>query len=244
MLISRTDRGYSRSSRVRNLSIIFAVLIVLFFLLRSIMQPVLLGGASWISNIFTNKTIEKLQLENDELKNKLSLIESLSINTSSTEELLKIGITDFVRASVIIKKMNSVYGSVYINKGSLDGIQVDNIVFASGLHPVGSVAGVDEKFSRIELFTASNKKLGGLLRYSSSSEEVIELQGDGAYGFVATVPSNSSIKNGDNIYFNQDPDFVIGQVVAIGLNENENNKIVRIKSFYSVAGTASLYIQK
>lgn len=244
MLISRTDRGYSRSSRVRTLSIFFIVLIVLFFALRSFVQPLLLGTVSWVSNIFTNKTVTALQLENEELKNKLFLLQSQSANASSTEEMLKMGVADFIRASVIIKRMNSVYGSLYINKGSADGIQVDNVVFAAGLHPVGSVVGVDQKFSRIELFTASNKKTGGVLRYSSSSEEVIELQGDGAYGFVATVPSNSNVQNGDNVYFNQDPDFVLGEVVYVGLNENENNKIVRVKSFYSVTGTAFLYIQK
>lgn len=244
MLISRTDRGYSRSSRTRVLSIIFIVLIVLFFALRSFVQPLLLSTVSWVSGIFTSKTLTSLQLENEELKNKLFLLQSQSMNASNTEEMLKIGVADFIRASVIIKRMNSVYGSLYINKGSADGVQVDSIVFAAGLHPVGSVVGVDQKFSRVELFTASSKKIGGILRYSSSSEEVIELQGDGAYGFVATVPSNSGIKNGDYVYFNQDPDFVLGEVVYVGLNENENNKIVRVKSFYSVTGTAFLYIQK
>lgn len=244
MLISRTDRGYARSSNGRRLSIIFIVLLVLFFVLKPLLQPVLLSLVSSVSGIFSSKTVAALEIENENLKNQLAIFEKDFANASSTEELLKIGATDFIRASIIVKNMNNVYGSMYIGVGTRDGVSVDTVVFVSGLHPIGRVVGVSEKFSRIELFTGSDKKLGGILRYASSSEEVLELQGDGAYGFVSMVPANSSIQNGDKIYFSEDPEFVIGQVLSVDINENENNKIVRVKSFYSTSGTASVYIQR
>lgn len=244
MLISRTDRGYSQSSRVRTLVISFVVLIILFFILKPFIQSPLLGAAGWVKDIFADKTVETLRLENEDLKNQIGILKIGIATASSAEDMINMGVTDFIKASVVVKSMSSVYGNVYINQGKDSGVNIDALVFAPGLFPIGKVVGTDNKFARIELLTASGKKVGGLVKLASSSEEVIELEGDGSYGFVATIPFNSKIKNGDNIYMSESPDFVMGTVVDVILNENENNKIVRVRGYYSTLGTGTVFVQK
>jgi hypothetical protein len=103
---------------------------------------------------------------------------------------------------------------------------------------------VDDSVSRINLLTRSDSKLGAVVRYASNTEEVIELNGDGAYGFYATVPMSSKIENNQDLFFAENPDFKLGVVVGVVNNENENQKIIRVKSFYSSSGVSTVFIQK
>lgn len=244
MLISRTDRGFRSSGKKKNIFIAFVVFLILFFVLKPLVQKPLLHSFEYLGSLFINSKLETLQNENAELKNKLSILEVNISNASSSDYMFKMGMTDFVRGALIVSDMSNVYDTVYVNRGSVDGVTDGVVVFTAGLHPIGKVVSVDDSVSRINLLTRSDSKLGAVVRYASNTEEVIELNGDGAYGFYATVPMSSKIENNQDVFFAENPDFKLGVVVGVVNNENENQKIIRVKSFYSSSGVSTVFIQK
>lgn len=244
MLISRTDRNFRENSILKKLVISFFVFVILFFILRPFLQAPLLNTFEYISNFLNNSRISELEKENSDLKIKLAQAEIIIKDSSSSELLVKMGMTDFVEASVIVRSFLSVYDTLFLNKGSVDGVSDGALVFTAGLHPVATVKEIDKSFSRIDLFTKSGNKISGVVKSASSSEEVLELTGDGAYGFVSTVPLSSNIEEGQKVYFGENTDFVVADVVSVFKNENENNKIVRLRGYFSPSGVSSVYIQK
>lgn len=242
MLISPIGKYSQKGSKFKWIIISFAVFMLVFFLLRSFIQPMFLGVASKFQDLFSNES--SISLDNQKLKNRVVELENIIKSYNDANLLLTQGATDFIHGSIIIRDVGRIYDTIYINKGSNDSISVGSTVFVSGLRPIGKIIETQDKFSHIELFTKENLKTSGVLKSASSTEEMLELVGDGAYGFMASVPAVSKLSLGDNVYFAENPDFVIGIVSQIVNNEQENNKIVRVTGFYSSHGSVSVFIQK
>jgi len=100
-----------------------------------------------------NVAFEQLKLENDRLRDLLTLAETLPFQT--------------VAARVIGRTPDYLAKVIYINRGSSDGIRLDNPVI-SGSGVVGRVAGVARRESQIQLITNGDASSGAMVERTRS----------------------------------------------------------------------------
>lgn len=95
-------------------------------------------SAGFVSAGSYKKQVQELQNELDEYKKKLVDYENLKYKLSAYENFLEVKEThqdfSFVPASVILRDASDVYGSITLNRGSDDGVKInDPVIYGSSL---------------------------------------------------------------------------------------------------------------
>lgn len=200
-----------------------------------------------------NETIF-LQDKNIKLQNELENLKLSVSNSVLTEEFVKSGEADIVKANRITPKASFIYNNILLNKGFKDGVKDGNLVFVSGLLPIGKIKEVFSDSSNLELFSAKNNKLECYVHLNrdsvgengatSNDTLNIEVYADGAYNFVTEIPDSAALSLGDKVYLREFSNYYIGTIKSIEYKDSEKINIIYIKSNLDPNKNYDFYIKK
>jgi rod shape-determining protein MreC len=146
-------------------------------------QETLQGGASQVSSVFsTIAEVERLRRVNADLEQRVQaleaenrLLESIRIENERLSELLDVQSSlmhETVAAEVISRHGTMNERVLSLDRGSDDGIEVDDAVLARGGALVGQVIDVGRNFSRVMLLNDTRFVVVGLVEDSRATGEV------------------------------------------------------------------------
>ncbi len=227
-----------RSKRNKYYKIALGVVVLLFLLYFKL---VIFNGFSYGSSIvfrpvltFGNSLGEKLKnvrsffdsknsllLENENLKSKLNENNAISLNynsilaeNASLKEILgrKSEHTPMTLAAILAKPNQSLYDTLVIDAGSGQGLRKGDQVFALGNVPIGRVAEVYPKTSKVILFSNSGEKTQVII---SGKNVFMELTGRGGGNFEMILPRDFVVQKGDEVVLPGITPYVVGIVETI-----------------------------
>lgn len=151
--------------------IYITILIVLLFVINYFFLPMYKGYFSdAVGNLYNKVFINEnkytqLQIENEDLKNKLSQINILLSSKNIDDEMLVSGEVETIKARALLlsDKTDLIYSDILLNKGSLDGVNMDALVFVGGLTPVGYIKSVNVNTSILNLYSFDNQSVDAIV---------------------------------------------------------------------------------
>lgn len=203
---------------------------------------------NWLDNqFFLNKKLEVLSAENLRLNLENQILKVYEKENVRYREFLNFKKREsqrFVGADVISKGISSNMSSILINRGSNDGIVINDPVLSSrGV--VGKIIAVSKSSSEVQLISDVNFRLSvkiapdeveGILRWIS--DDICE---------IAELKKISDIEIGDivltsslSIYF--PPNLPLGSVVSIFEKSDSSNKLVKMKLFSDLSNINQLFV--
>jgi cell shape-determining protein MreC len=213
--IKHTRHDLFGGKSTKTLLIFLLILVFIFGIFQSthslivnIFSPFLKGGDYFYKNIsqilesFSSKN--KLVEENKNLSNqiendRIGLIdyESIKSENESLRETLKLKPAgNFITAAIIAKSPQIPLDSLFLNKGSNDGLSNGDLVLASDRILIGKIV----KISKNQAIVALNSFAGVVsYGYVARTSEPMEINGSGGSGIETKVPIDFDIEVGDKI---------------------------------------------
>lgn len=216
-LLKNNYKSRNRNSRLK-IILIIAIIIILFFISRA----GLLGGTVniiavplWkVSNYTSDKfsdmfsairSKKSLILEVKSLKEELGMASAnlliQKVYQKENEDLKALlgrdnDKTKNILSAVLVRPGMSPFDIMVIDIGKSSGVKVGDKVLYNGSLVIGTVAEVDSKSSKVKLFSSPGEKHIALIGPKSTQ---VEVEGFGAGSFVAKLPRDVEIKEGDEV---------------------------------------------
>lgn len=210
----QTDRRKNKFlGRDRVIGVIFGILLIL---LGSLFSDSLVSGIVWVKNIFNfhksvpvyfeenqspdylNGKITALRSENEGLKNFLNANDGLNVKRPKGSLF-----------SVAQRPPFSPYDSIVVNGGSDNGIQIDDLAFASKDVLIGYVTAVLPHSSIVTLYSSSGQRQEVFV---GTSSDAVASEGRGGGNFYIKVPSETKIAVGDPVIWPSMQNILLGTV--------------------------------
>ena len=259
-----SDRGRRSVQRGRNILIVTAVVLLLFFalLLRfsffsSVLQTV--GRPIWESQIVSSGIIGDIKgffssrasliSENNSLKNQLNDLsarvavnDSLFSENESLKELLgRTNKKNLLLATVIERPNQSPYDTMVVDVGSVNGVTVGEQVFADSSLPIGTVTDVYGGSARVILYSSSGQKVSVLLGAKNVKAEAV---GQGGGNFTIKIPRGVVVAEGDRIIAPSITTAFFGTVSHIDLAPNDSFQTIYFNSSVNLNELRFVYLIK
>lgn len=235
--------NYRQTDRRRNkffgadrlIGIIFGIVLIL---LGSLFSDSLVSGVFWVKNIFNfNKPAPQYSEENQSLEYLNSKIIALESENESLKNFLNAN--DGVNVarpngslfSVAMRPPFSPYDSIVVNGGSENGIQVDDLVFASKDVLIGYVTEVFKNTSIVTLYSSSGQRQEV---YIGTSSESVASEGRGGGNFYIKVPSEKKINIGDPVIWPSMQNILLGTVNKVDADPGDAFSYVLFKSLIPI----------
>ncbi|MEI6490349.1 MAG: rod shape-determining protein MreC [bacterium] len=210
----QTDRRKNKFlGRDRILGVVIGVILIV---LGSLFSEKMVSGIVWVKNIFNfNKSEPQYAEENQDPQYLNAKIASLESENEGLKNFL--GANDGVNVkrpkgslfSVAQRPPFSPFDTIVVNGGSDNGIQVDDLAFASADVLVGYVTAVFPSTSIVTLYSSSGQRQEV---YAGTSSEAVASEGRGGGNFYIKVPSETKITVGDPIIWPSMQNILIGVV--------------------------------
>ena len=157
--------------------------------------------------------------ENESLKQELAIERARGLGYSSVleentklKEILgrKNESAKLTLATILSKPNQSPYDTLIIDRGEQSGLIAGNMVFALGNVPIGRVAEVYEKSSKVLLFSSAGEKTQGIINDVS-----MEVVGRGGGNFEIVLPRDFILEKSNQVILPGINSYVLGIVETI-----------------------------
>lgn len=203
----------------------------LSYVTLGIFRPVLSTGGSVggkfgsLGAYFSSKN--SLYNENVDLKARLEAdradrtnYDSLRAENTDLKDMLgrKIGEVEMTLAAILAKPNQSMYDTLLIDVGSELGIQAGDRVLAKGNLPIGRVAEVYSKSSKVILFSTAGERTQAVISPQAGQAGgniFVELVGRGGGNFEIVLPRDIVLWKGDQAVLPGITPYVVGIVETI-----------------------------
>lgn len=232
-LLKNNYKSRNRNSRLKIILIII-IIIILFFISRA----GLFGGAIHIIAVplwkISNYTSDKFSGMFFTIRSKKSLISEVrtlkeELGTASASLLIQkvyqrenedlkalLGRNSDrgknILSAVLVRPGMSPFDIIVIDIGKSSGVKIGDKVLYNGSLIIGTVSEVDNKSSKVKLFSSPGEKHIALIGPKSVQ---IEVGGVGAGSFVAKLPRDMEIKEGDEVIMSGISTSILGFVQKI-----------------------------
>jgi cell shape-determining protein MreC len=155
-------------------------------------------GAYFVSKSYLYEQNQKLQAQVDFNNMRNANYDSVIADDASIKEILnrKNTKTSMILSAILAKPNQSIYDTLIIDAGTLQGIKVGNIVFALGDVPVGRIDTVYENSSKVILFSNPGETTEGVI---SGKNIFMQLVGRGGGNFEMIMPKDFTMQKGDQV---------------------------------------------
>lgn len=221
-----------------------AALVILFFILRALFPGAIAalaapfwsagnaatGAGGSVAAFFGDKAViaeerDRLRAENAALKEQAAL---LSARALDLERLLG-GRTEASRgvvAGVLARPPVSPYDTLVIDQGTLAGVAVGQAVYGAGGLPLGSVESAAERTSRVVLYSAPGQVTEG---WVGPNRTPVSLAGASMGAFRTSVPRESLVAVGEQVYVPGPGAAPIGTVVRIDTDPSSPRAVIHVR---------------
>ena len=235
------DKKTKRKNFIYIVSSVFIFLILFYFrsgiwnglssLSHKLFRPVWVVGNNLGESLANFRLLfiskNSLDLENENLKLQLSQdkalmsnYDSLLMENANLKEIF--GRTNekmsFVLASILGRPSQSFYDTFIIDAGTREDLKVGDIVFALGNVPIGRIAEVYSRSSKVILFSNAGEKMQVIISLGANSEEEavknisMEIVGRGGGNFEMIMPKDLTLAKGDQAVLPGLTPYVLGVV--------------------------------
>lgn len=192
---------------------------------------------------------EALLQEVESLKARLAEAEAIASSTKTirmeNDELKALMArkpdNNYLLAAVLKKTPLSPYDEVILDVGRDLGVSSSSWVYAPGNILIGKIADVMSHESRAVLFSSPGQSFDALLGPHHFS---IRLEGRGASQYIAEVPRDFDVSEGDSVIAPSIDNIVLGRVIAISSDSAEPFKQVYIASPVDVFALRFVLVKK
>lgn len=232
----QTDRRKSNFlGRDRILGVVFGIVLIV---LGSLFSESMVSGIVWVKNIFNFHKVEPQYVEKNQdpqyLNAKITALESENeglkkfLNTNDGVNMKRPKGSLF---SVAQRPPFSPYDSIVVNGGSDNGIQVDDLAFASADVLIGYVTAVSTHTSVVTLYSSSGQRQEVYVGTSSNS---LASEGKGGGNFYIKVPSETKISVGDPVIWPSMQNLILGTVNKVDAVPGDAFAYVLFKSLIPI----------
>lgn len=242
-----------------NLSIKFLGNIVLYpvvFVSKLLSQSLNSLSSNWENFTRSLDKIKRLEMENEELRKKVALLEYYETESKRLSILLNVSQTLDYRvevANIVSMGFDFADETIVIDKGTVNGITKNMPVIAYFMGNISLVGIVKEAYlttSVVETIVSPNINIGVMLE---SSQEVGVLQGNGKFNNTATVKYISDsveVKIGnEKVYtfsrsINYPPGILVGLVTMVKKRERSKFQELVVKPAIDIKNLSSVMVIK
>lgn len=225
-----------KNRKIRNVFFVVLILVILFYFRASIfkgfsyftsstLKPVLVVsnniGAKFDNlNIYFNSK-KALVTENENLKNEKNELSARITNfeiLQKENDLLKEsldrskGKNDVVLSTILVKPFLSLFDNLILDIGEDKGLETGDLVLAYGNIPIGRIAEVYSKSSKVILFSSNQEKTTGII---AGKNIYMDLIGRGGGNFEMILPRDLVLEKGTEIFLPDINSYVLAKVVTI-----------------------------
>lgn len=242
--------GFKGYSKKLPFLIIVCILVVIFLLrgptsrlMQSIFSPLwkfeffVIGSFSDGLELIRSKKV--LITENEELKRnleisdeiRLALDDALEKNLSLQDLLGRQNRSPRIVSVVLRRPPYTPYDSIFIDIGSKENVQNNNLVFSTGNTVIGDIVEVYDKSSVVSLFSSPGRETEVLVGNSSTPAKAT---GRGGGNFIIALPAEVDVKNGDPIRLPSLSSSVIGIIENIDTDSAESIQTIYFKNVFNL----------
>ena len=176
---------------------------------QKIFRPILVtgnsvgGGLKNLGSYFVSKNYlyaqnQKLQAQVDFNNARNANYDSIVADDANIKEILnrKDLKTPMILSAILAKPNQSLYDTLIIDTGSVQGVKTGDVVFALGNVPIGRVEAVYDNSSKVILFSNPGETTEGVI---SGKGIFMELVGRGGGNFEIIMPKDFTMQKGDQV---------------------------------------------
>lgn len=224
--------------------ILFLIFIFSFSGTRNLVFAV--GSPLWgiknsIASFFSNsaetlKSKSELIKENETLKEQIKTFEENNVLSSiiknENDDLKNIlgrkpANKKTILAAILVKPFLSPYDTLIVDVGSADGVSLGDKILADGITFIGYVSEVFSNESKIMLYSSPGEKIKVLIGNNNIQKEA---EGVGGGNFIAEMPKEAGVKEGDPIVIPSISANIFGVVEKINFKEADSLETVLFKN--------------
>ncbi len=171
-------------------------------------------GAYFVSKSYLYEQNQKLQAQVDFNNARNANYDSIVADNASIKEILsrKDSKTPMILSAILAKPNQSVYDTLLVDIGTLQGVKVGDTVFALGNVPIGRVDTVYDNSSKVILFSNPGETTEGVV---SGKNVFMQLVGRGGGNFEMIMPKDFTMQKGDQVVLPGINPYVLGIVQTI-----------------------------
>jgi cell shape-determining protein MreC len=200
-----------------------------------------------IKNYFVTKNSLLLEIEilREEIQNQKEIIlslhteEKLNYNSSTT----KVSDTNIISANKIFKDFTSMYDTIILDKGFIDGIEKGDEVFLYPDLAIGQIESINRNTSILKLYSKSKNKVEGIVK-SGEKDIIIDIYGMGSGDFYAEIPESINISTGTIVYLSSNKNKTLGEIVRAEKREASFFQDLLIRGYYNTRLQETYFISK
>ncbi len=176
--------------------------------------------SSWRSTVAAKELLPAVMRQRDELEARVALVESENATLRRQLAYPERNAWGTIGADVVAKTTDISEQAFIVNRGSSDGVAVDDVVFTENGVLVGRVARVEDARAVVRLLNDRASRVGALLGKSGRAIGIVE----GGYGLgvrLTLIPPEEVVAAGDTLVTDASDDkmpagLLIGSVVTVG----------------------------
>lgn len=261
---ARTQRN-TRYARIFLFTAFVFALLFAWGYIKKILYPVALPVASTYASVrdtstgiphaiityFTSRhenevKIETLETNIERLENELALAREIGTTTdlgTTTAHTLKPLASNIktVELYPIVRDITTLYNTVVLSKGFVDGIEEGSIVYVRGNQAVGYIAEVHKTTSTMRLYSSADQKVEGVIKDIDTS---VTLIGQGGGSYIIEVPKTIAITVGQNVYLSGAQNMILGVVVEVKNDPQDTFTKAYIRGAYSPTRAHIFYVNQ
>ncbi|MBU0999049.1 rod shape-determining protein MreC [Patescibacteria group bacterium] len=171
-------------------------------------------GIYFASKNFLFQQNQSLQFKLSEAEMKMINYNAVVADNVNFREILnrKNDKINMVLSAILSKPNQSVYDTLVIDAGTMEGIKIGDLVFSLGNLPIGRVDSVYENSSKVILFSNPGDKTQAII---SGKNIFMELVGRGGGNFEMILPRDLTLQNGDQVVMPGLFPYILAEVATI-----------------------------
>ncbi|MDB5260246.1 MAG: hypothetical protein JWN37_477 [Candidatus Nomurabacteria bacterium] len=249
----RKKRGYIWYSVVILLIFIFVYFwpSVRTFLYNYVEGPVIIYGSTRtgivsipynVSTYFkSKKDLEDinrgLELNIERLENEIAVKDAIISDNKLSQNGSSVSTLEMYS---ILEDSTNIYSTIILSKGFKDGLEINKLVYLRGRQPVCIIVEVHDQTSVCKLLSSSGSFIEGV----SPNGETLFLKGDGGGTFIADIPRDAILNEGDSVHLKSDPTLLLGTVVSIVKDNQATAWKVYVRGQYNPITSNVFYTDK
>ncbi len=208
---------------------VLAMLAIIFFIIAPIIRSISRGPA-WMRHATTTAISDQLTMLSSkrQMLDKIRALENqiASFETQTTELGMLRDENDALRkelsyprashasitASIIAKPSLSLYNSLIIDRGTIDGVSEGDLVTAQGTIALGTIAKVSDHSATVQLFSGPQFADDLILKGPNIT---VPATGKGGGNFEIHIPREVEVADGELLAIPTHPDLAVGVVKSI-----------------------------
>jgi cell shape-determining protein MreC len=189
--------------------------------------------------------IASLQQEVERLENEIGKNKSYDVTSGTTTSLSYSTSTTLAHNSItmypLVGDITTLYDSIVLSKGFVDGIEEGSIVYVRGRQAIGYISKIHKTTSTMTLYSSASQKVDGIVK---EIDTTVTLLGEGGGSYSIELPKNTSVSIGQDVYLASAHDMILGTIVSVVNDPQDIFVRAYVRGAYNPTKAHIMYVDK